>query len=108
MGVLEEAGLGRFEYGSDGQEQGPATHLVFCEGPANEHDKVDQPEEGYRKPLEDSKKRRTNPVRREMFFQRLMLFDLAARSRGQTYVKKIDFFRTVFGYPIISFPITFF
>jgi len=28
MGILEEAGLGGFEHGGDGQEESPGAHLI--------------------------------------------------------------------------------
>lgn len=70
MGVLQQAGLGCFKDSGDGQKKSPGAHLIFRERPSYKHYKIDQAEEGYGEPLQDSKEGRTNPVRGEIFFQR--------------------------------------
>lgn len=73
MRIFEQAALCRFEDGRDRQKKWPGAHLFFGEGPADEHDKIDETKEGDGKTLQDSKKSRTDPVRREILFQKVTI-----------------------------------
>jgi hypothetical protein len=73
--VFEQSALGEFESGRYDEEEGPGSHLGFGEG-ADEHDETDQAEESSREALEYREKCRTDPIRRQIFFQFLLYYPL--------------------------------